>query len=77
MPLRLLPLLLLPLLSPAGAVLAQTQGWQLQRGSGTGAGSVIEPHCVKLRDGSIECRPRPRRRRGDTPARPYFEPFPN
>ncbi|MEB3321580.1 MAG: hypothetical protein VKI81_02030 [Synechococcaceae cyanobacterium] len=77
MPVRIAALLLTPLLILAGPALAQTQRWRLQRGSGYGPGSQIEPHCVKLRDGSIECRPRPRRRRGDTPARPYFEPFSN
>ena len=65
----------LPLLA-AGQGLAQTEGWLLGPNSDVGKQSEIVPtNCVTFSDGSITCDTKVVNPAGDTPARPYYNPF--
>ncbi|MFL0768733.1 MAG: hypothetical protein AB8B36_02555 [Prochlorococcus sp.] len=59
-------------------VLAQSEGWLLGPNSRTGKSSKVVPtDCVESADGSITCNTKIENPSGDTPARPYYEPFNN
>ena len=65
----------LPVLA-AGDGLAQTEGWLLGPGSAVGKQSEIVPtNCITSLDGSITCDTKVVNPAGDTPARPYYNPF--
>ena len=65
----------LPVLT-AGDGLAQTEGWLLGPSSAVGKQSEIVPtNCITATDGSITCDTKVVNPAGDTPARPYYNPF--
>jgi len=67
----------LNLLAPS-SLLAQTEGWLLGPNSRTGKDSKVVPtDCVEGADGSITCNTKIVNPAGDTPARPYYQPFNN
>jgi len=80
-PLTLVPcglalLLSLPLL-PMPA-LAQRETWRLQRGSSVGPETEVKPtDCVTAPDGTVTCNTKLENPKGNTPAKPSYNPFPN
>lgn len=67
----------LQLLAPT-PLMAQTEGWLLGPNSRTGKDSTVVPtDCVEGPDGSISCNTKIVNPPGDTPARPYYDPFSN
>ncbi|WP_240307827.1 MULTISPECIES: hypothetical protein [unclassified Synechococcus] len=67
----------LQLLAPT-PLMAQTEGWLLGPNSRTGKESTVVPtDCVEGPDGSISCNTKIVNPPGDTPARPYYDPFSN
>ena len=65
----------LPVLA-AGDGSAQTEGWLLGPSSAVGEQSEIMPtNCFTSLDGSITCDTKVVNPAGDTPARPYYNPF--
>ena len=69
----LLSLSLLPL--PA---LAQRETWRLQRGSNVGPATEVKPtNCVTAPDGTVTCDTKLENPKGDTPAKPSYNPFSN
>ena len=60
---------------PQGA-LAQSEVWLLGPGSRTGEQSTVVPtDCVEGADESITCNTKIENPPGDTPAKPFFNPF--
>ena len=60
----------------ASSAHAQTEGWLRGPGSATGKDSTIEAtNCITAADGSITCDTKVVNPVGDTPARPYYNPF--
>ena len=58
------------------AVLAQSEVWLLGPNSRTGAQSTVVPtNCQEGSDGSITCDTKIENPGGDTPAKPYYNPF--
>ena len=58
--------------------LTQTETWLLGPDSRTGKESRVVPtDCVKGEDGSVTCDTKIENPPGDTPARPYYQPFSN
>ena len=58
------------------AVKAQSEVWLLGPNSRTGEQSTVVPtDCVEAADGSITCNTKIENPPGDTPAKPYFNPF--
>ena len=58
------------------AVLAQSEVWLLGPNSRTGAQSTVVPtNCQESSDGSITCDTKIENPAGDTPAKPYYNPF--
>ncbi len=56
--------------------LAQSEVWLLGPGSRTGEQSTVVPtDCVEGADGSITCNTKIENPPGDTPAKPFFNPF--
>ena len=57
---------------------AQTETWLLGPNSRSGPGSTVVPtDCVTGDDGSITCNTKIENPAGTTPAKPYYNPFPN
>ena len=55
---------------------AQSEGWVLSPGSKAGKQSTVVPkNCVTGADGSITCDTEIVNPAGNTPARPYYNPF--
>ena len=76
LPCGLALLLSLPLL-PLPA-LAQRETWRLQRGSNVGPATEVKPtNCVTAPDGTVTCDTKLENPKGDTPAKPSYNPFPN
>ena len=58
------------------AVLAQSEVWLLGPNSRTGRQSTVVPtDCLENADGSITCNTKIENPPGDTPAKPYYNPF--
>tara|TARA_B100000073_G_scaffold24468_1_gene19114 strand:+ start:134 stop:388 length:255 start_codon:yes stop_codon:yes gene_type:complete len=58
------------------AATAQSEVWLLGPNSRTGEKSTVVPtNCVEAADGSITCNTKIENPPGDTPAKPYFNPF--
>ena len=58
------------------AAMAQSEVWLLGPNSRTGEQSTVVPtDCVEAADGSITCNTKIENPPGDTPAKPYFNPF--
>ena len=59
-------------------LLAQSEGWLLGPNSSTGESSEVVPtNCNKEEDGSITCDTKIKNPKGDTQARPSYNPFNN
>lgn len=57
---------------------AQTEGWLLGPNSRTGQNSKVVPtDCVEGADGAVTCNTKIVNPSGDTPAKPYYQPFSN
>lgn len=68
-------LALISALTPQGAM-AQSEVWLLGPNSRTGDQSTVVPtDCVEGADGSITCNTKIENPPGDTPAKPFFNPF--
>ena len=60
------------------AVTAQSEVWLLGPNSRTGEQSTVVPtDCVEGADGSITCNTKIQNPPGDTPAKPFYNPFSN
>ena len=60
------------------AAMAQSEVWLLGPNSSTGEQSTVVPtDCVEGADGSITCNTKIENPPGDTPAKPYYNPFSN
>jgi len=60
----------------APAAKAQSEGWMLGPGSKSGKDSKVVPtNCVTTADGAITCDTKIESPSGNTPARPYYNPF--
>ena len=58
--------------------LASSEVWLLGPNSKTGAESTVVPtNCVEAADGSVTCDTKIVNPPGDTPAKPYYDPFNN
>ncbi|WP_415409934.1 hypothetical protein ACLM45_00165 [Synechococcus sp. A10-1-5-9] len=58
------------------SALAQSEVWLLGPNSRTGQQSTVVPtDCVEGSDGSITCNTKIENPPGDTPAKPYYNPF--
>ena len=58
--------------------LASSEVWLLGPNSKTGAESTVVPtNCVEAADGSVTCDTKIVNPPGDTPAKPYYDPFSN
>lgn len=62
----------------AGNLIAAVESYMLAPGSSVGPATEVKPaNCRTAADGSVTCDTRLENPKGDTPAQPNFQPFPN
>ncbi len=67
-----------PSAARAGGLLAAVESYMLAPGSNVGPATEVKPtNCRTAADGSVTCDTRLQNPKGDTPAAPNFQPFPN